>query len=128
MAKSTFVPCKGCHEMVEVPLPEPEKVTVTEPCKCGLTENARMTRYWTTALPFAVLFICTAIVAGTTLSNKGELEQSRVLIEEAKAETNRHKVEAQRYFSELERYKAVLGELKAAAPTVAEKFAQPEKK
>jgi hypothetical protein len=126
--KTTFVPCKGCHEMVEVPVPEPEKVVETMPCKCGLTESARINKHWAMAIPIIVLFISAALAVGTYLSNLLNADALRKESEQNKADVIKVRSEAEQYRTELDKYKAVLGELKAASPAVSDKFVKPLEK
>lgn len=126
--KTTHVPCKGCHSMIEVPLPDPVKEMVKEPCRCGMTETARINRYWTTALPAIVFLIATAIVTGTYLSGLTEASSAREAAERYKADLTKAREEADQYRREVDRYKTVLGELKASAqPATLEKFKPVEK-
>lgn len=50
--------CKNCGEIFDLPEIEPEVRVVTEPCKCGMTMEARIARY--VVYGFVCLFLCLA--------------------------------------------------------------------
>lgn len=56
--------CKGCQDVMEFPEPPPKEIIKREPCRCGITETARIVR----ALAF-VLVVAFLGITGSCISN-----------------------------------------------------------
>jgi hypothetical protein len=124
--KTTFVPCKGCHTMIEVPLPDPVQVIKTESCRCGYTEGARLAKYWATAVGMIVVFGAMTIMGGCWVSHHYEADQTRAETEKIKVQTEAQKTEQVRLLDELTKYKNIVEELrKTPSLKLDEKFERP---
>jgi len=110
--KTTFVPCKGCHEVVEVPLPDPEKVIVTEPCKCGMTENTRMSRHWATAAALVIVTIAIGTAGSCVADKHYEVGKITAETEKLKVQIIANQKEMETMTAELQKYKSFFEEWK----------------
>lgn len=57
--------CKGCTTQIEVPVPEHYVRVIKEKCECGMSQDARITRY----LMFGVASIMACILGCCTVSH-----------------------------------------------------------
>ena len=110
--KTTFVPCKACHEMVEVPLPEPEKVVTTAPCECGLTESSRISRHWATTAAFVGVTLMVGGFGSCVADKHYEASKITAETEKVKAQTGFNQKELEGMAAELQKYKSFFEEWK----------------
>lgn len=82
---ATFL-CKHCAAVNQQAFPEVRVITLKDPCKCGMSDDARMHRAWATALGMAASIL---IVSGFGSCIAGEYfttEQIKALPKEYKVE------------------------------------------
>jgi len=106
LAKITALKCKACGAMMPMELPEPEKVVVKEPCKCGVTELARINRYWTTFLACAALFVATAIAGTSVMTSGTKIEELQKALEVKTLEVKQAEQKATEKVAEVEKQAA----------------------
>lgn len=110
------IKCKMCDNMIEVPIPEPEAKTVEkivkEPCKCGLTENARTSRHWAITVAIVGTFAVLGLFGGCGTTHFYESDRLRAETEKIKAQTAFNQKEMDALAVELQKYKSFFEEWK----------------
>jgi uncharacterized protein with LGFP repeats len=108
------IKCKECASMIEVPIPEPKEVEkiVKEPCKCGLTENARTSRHWAVAVAIAVVVITFGISGSCVADKHYETGKITAETEKLRAQTAGNEKEMREMSAELQKYKTFFEEWK----------------
>ena len=110
--KTTFVPCKSCATMIEVPLPEPEKVVVTAPCECGLNDSSRISRHWATTAAFVGVTLMIGAFGSCVGEKHYEAAKITAETEKIKAQTAFNQKELEGMAAELQKYKSFFEEWK----------------
>ena len=67
--------CKSCNELVEIPPVEPVKLVVKEPCRCGLTGEARIWR----VVIFGIVSIILALTGSCVSSHYFSTKQIEIM-------------------------------------------------
>jgi hypothetical protein len=75
--------CKSCGEIV--PFLVPEAAKIREACKCGLTENARVTQAWTRMIIYVGTVLLLVTFGGCWVDHYYTTEQIKALPENRKA-------------------------------------------
>lgn len=82
MDADSAIHCKNCHTLIKIPMPDP--VIKKLPCACGITENARIIRYWATVAGLVVITIGSTIMTTCHTTNYAGVEQAKNEIEKTK--------------------------------------------
>ncbi len=89
-ANTAAIHCKNCHTLIQIPLPDPEIKKL--PCQCGVTETARIVRYWATVVGIVAVMVGTSVMATCHTSHYAGVEQTKADAARTFAEAEKTKV------------------------------------
>lgn len=82
---ATFL-CKNCAAVNQQAFPEVRIITQKEPCKCGITEESRVHRAWSTAAGIALSILILSGFGSCVADNYFTTEQIKAMPSEYKVE------------------------------------------
>jgi uncharacterized protein YlxW (UPF0749 family) len=115
--------CTYCDKPVGVEVEEPAPIiqVKTEPCKCGLTENARTSRHWATTAAFVLVAVVVAGFGSCSYNSKNSVDLIRAETEKMKVQLIQEQERSGRLQEELTKYKTIIDELRKTAMPKEEK-------
>lgn len=82
------VRCKSCGEYIELPPQEVKTVVKTEPCRCGMTDTVRESRYIATTICLILMLSVLSLFGGCWMSHYYTTEQIKALPQDYEIKKN----------------------------------------
>lgn len=108
--------CTYCDKPVGVEVEEPAPViqVKTEPCKCGLTEDARQSRHWATTFGFVGVAGLLTLLGTCYSKDRYEPDKIRAETEKMKVELVKEQERNAELSTQLSKYKSIIEDLRKA--------------